>query len=365
MNVISHSADSFRNLKNTHIQAHPSMNIIFGENGQGKTNIIESIWLFTGCYSFRTHKNIQLVCDTADEAKAKLEFFASEREQIAEMTIGKTKNIVLNGAACESPRAMMGRFRCVVFSPSALSVIKGSPGERRKLLDVALSLIKPNYAVLMSRYIRTLDQRNALIKKISEKQYDSSVLDAWDDALASLGASIIKYRLDYIDRLREKSANIYSGISSSKENFTVSYSFGKSMKLNSDKDIKEILLAELFNSRESDLKKLYTSAGPHSDDLLVTLNGRDARLYGSQGQQRSCALALKLGEASVMGSLTGEEPVVLLDDVMSELDEGRQKFILNYLDSWQVFITCCDPSTLMRSENGKVFEVIDGTVSER
>ena len=163
----------------------------------------------------------------------------------------------------------------------------------------------------------------------------------------------------------KKSADIYSGISSSKEKFDVSYSFGKSKELKDGNDIKNILFNELINSRESDLKKLYTSAGPHSDDLIVTLNCRDARIYGSQGQQRSCALALKLGEASIMGELTGEEPVVLLDDVMSELDESRQKFILNYLNNWQVFITCCDPSQLMRSENGKVFEVIDGTVSER
>ena len=365
MNVISHSADRFRNLKNTHIEAHPSMNIIFGENGQGKTNIIESIWLFTGCYSFRTHKNNELVCDTEEEARAKLRFFASEREQTAEMKIGKTKDIVLNGVSCESPRAMMGKFRAVVFSPSTLSVVKGSPGERRRLTDIALSIIKPNYAVIMSRYLRTLNQRNALIKKIYEKQYDLSILDTWDEALSSLGASIIEYRLAYIENLKEKSSAIYSGISSSKESFDIRYSFGKTTGINGDKDIKEVLLNELHSTRESDLKKLYTSAGPHSDDLSITVNGRDARLYGSQGQQRSCALALKLGEASVMGETTGEEPIVLLDDVMSELDEGRQKFILNYLDSWQVFITCCDPSTLMRSENGKVFEVIDGTVSER
>ena len=365
MNVISHSADGFRNLKNTHIEAHPSMNIIFGENAQGKTNIIESIWLFTGCYSFRTHKNNELVCENSDEARAKLRFFASEREQTAEMKIGKTKDIILNGVACESPRAMMGKFRAVVFSPSTLSVIKGSPGERRKLVDVALSLIKPNYAVIMSRYLRTLNQRNALIKKINEKQYDLNILDTWDDALAALGASIIRYRLEYIEDLGKKSSEIYSGISSSKESFAVRYSFGKTTEIDGGTDIKEILLNELHSTRESDLKKLYTSAGPHSDDLIVTLNGRDARIYGSQGQQRSCALSLKLGEASVMGGLTGEEPVVLLDDVMSELDEGRQKFILNYLDSWQVFITCCDPSTLMRSENGKVFEVTGGTVSER
>ena len=368
MNVISHSADSFRNLKNTYIEAHPSMNIIFGENGQGKTNILESIWLFTGCCSFRTHKNIQLVNYSAGEAKAKLRFFAAEREQTAEMKIGKTKDIVLNGSACESPRQMLGKFRCVVFSPSTLAVVKGSPGERRKLVDIALSLIKPNYAVIMSRYLRTLDQRNALIKKISENRYDLNILDDWDEVISSLGASIIKYRLEYIENLKNKSREIYSGISSAKEEFSVGYSLGKisETQVSENKErIKEYLLNELFNSRESDLKKQYTSVGPHSDDLIVTLNGKDARIYGSQGQQRSCALALKLGEASIKSKKTGEEPVVLLDDVMSELDEGRQKFILNYLNNWQVFITCCEPSTLMRSENGKVFEVVDGTVNER
>lgn len=366
MKVITHGADRFRNLKSTYFEADPSMNVLYGENGQGKTNIIESIWLFTGCYSFRTHKNSQLICDGEKNAEAALKFNAGSRDQTAEMKIEKNKEIILNGIPCETPRVMMGKFCSVVFSPATLGVVEDGPGERRKLLDVALSLMKPNYAVLMSRYLRTLNQRNNLLKKINERAIPADTLLTWDEALARLGASVISYRLDYIKELKKLSAEIYSGISSSRESFSIKYSFAKDGEEGTDLNEIETRLADsLVKSRETDLKRLYTGSGPHADDLILTLDDREARAYGSRGQQRSCALALKLSEASIMGNLTGEAPVVLLDDVMSELDEGRQNFILNYLDSWQVFITCCDPSTLLRSEVGKIFEVKNGTVSEK
>lgn len=364
MRVISHSANNFRNLKESFFEADPSMNVIFGENGQGKTNIIESIWLFTGCYSFRTHKNIQLICDGEEKAESTLNFFSGAREQTAEMTVSKKKEIILNGSLCDSPRRMLGEFCAVVFSPSTLSVIKDGPSDRRKLIDVAISLIKPNYAVILSRYLRALNQRNNLLKKVSENPEFQSYLEPWDDAISSLGAKIIRYRIDYLKRLGELSAQIYSGISSSRESFSLAYSFCKEDEDPDEAEIKKRLEEHLFKSREADLKRLYTQSGPHSDDLIFSLDGRDARFYGSQGQQRSCALALKLSEASIMGEITGEAPVVLLDDVMSELDEGRQKFILNFLDNWQVFITCCDPSQLLRSETGKVFEVKQGKINQ-
>ncbi len=365
MKVTSHSADKFRNLKETFFEPCGSMNVIFGENGQGKTNIIESIWLFTGCYSFRTHKNSQLICEGEKEAKAQIDFFAFGRQQNAKLTVTKTKEMVLNGVNCESPREMMGKFCSVVFSPSTLSVVKGGPGDRRKLLDVALSLIKPNYASVMARYLRALDQRNSLLKKISERSLSPEYLVPWDETLSKLGAVIIKYRADYINELQKLSEEIYSGISGSRESFSVLYSFLKEKEeIINIEEAQKRLEEMLFKSREADLKRLYTGVGPHADDLFLELDGRDARFFGSQGQQRSGALALKLGEASIMGRITGEAPVVLLDDVMSELDEGRQRFILNYLDNWQVFITCCDPSQLMRSENGKIFEVINGKISE-
>ncbi|MBQ2903405.1 MAG: DNA replication/repair protein RecF [Clostridia bacterium] len=357
-----HSAKNFRNLEEIGFEPHPEMNIIYGENGQGKTNIIESIWLLTGFYSFRARKNAQLIEQGKEEAEINNRFYSHMREQNAVMKINKKKELTLNGIKEESPRVMMGKYYAVVFSPATLGIVQDGPGERRKLIDIALSLIKPNYAVIMSRYLRVLDQRNALLKKMGERSFENDYIAPWDAELANLGTKIIKYRLDYVEQLSALSSDIYKGISSGREEFTFYYDFSKDNI--SEEQIKEKLVAEIEKSREADLKRLYTNAGPHTHDLVLNLNGRDARVFGSQGQQRSCALAMKLGEASIIETVTGESPVVLLDDVMSELDEGRQTFILNYLDNWQVFITCCDPSTLLRSKKGKAFEVFEGKIKE-
>ena len=357
-----HSAKNFRNLSKVSFEPHGEMNVIYGENGQGKTNIIESIWLMTGFYSFRARKNAQLIELGKDEAEIETAFYSHMREQNAVMKINKRKELVLNGVKEETPRVMMGKYFAVVFSPATLGIVQDGPGERRKLLDIALSLIKPNYAVVMSRYLRVLDQRNALLKKFGERCFENGYILPWDTELANLGAKIIKYRLDYVEQLSELSAEIYKGISSDRETFSFYYDFSKENI--SEEEIKEKLVADIEKTRDADIKRLYTNAGPHTHDLVLTLNGRETRAFGSQGQQRSCALAMKLGEASIIEKITGEAPVVLLDDVMSELDEGRQTFILNYLDNWQVFITCCDPSQLLRSKKGKSFEVINGEIKE-
>ncbi|MEE1011091.1 MAG: DNA replication/repair protein RecF [Acutalibacteraceae bacterium] len=362
MIIKHHSAKNFRNIDFVEFDPHPEMNVIYGENGQGKTNIIESIWLLTGFYSFRARKNAQLIKQGTDEAEIENNFYSHSREQLAVMKINKRKEITLNGIKEESPRVMMGKYYAVVFSPATLGLVQDGPGERRKMLDIALSLIKPNYAVVMSRYLRVLEQRNALLKKMGERSFDYDYMVPWDTELANLGTKIIKYRLDYVEQLSALSAEIYNGISSGREKFDFYYDFSKENI--SEEQIKEKLVAEIEKSREADIKRLYTNAGPHTHDIVLNLNGRDARVFGSQGQQRSCALAMKLGEASIIEKITGECPVVLLDDVMSELDEGRQTFILNYLDNWQVFITCCDPSTLLRSKKGKAFEVVNGEIKE-
>ena len=362
MIIKHHSAKNFRNLQSVSFDPHPEMNVIYGENGQGKTNIIESIWILTGFYSFRARKNAQLIEQGKSESEIENIFYSHSREQNAVMKINKRKEIVLNGVKEESPRVMMGKYYAVVFSPSTLGLVQDGPGERRKMLDVALSLVKPNYAVIMSRYLRVLDQRNALLKKFGERSFENDYIIPWDNELASLGAKIVKYRLDYVEELSALSSEIYKGISSGREEFTFHYDF--SAENISEEEIKEKLVADIEKTREADIKRLYTNAGPHTHDLVLNLNGRDVRTFGSQGQQRSCALAMKLGEASIIEKITGECPVVLLDDVMSELDEGRQTFILNYLDNWQVFITCCDPSQLLRSKKGKAFEVINGEIKE-
>ena len=363
MIITDHSSFNFRNIKECSIQPDSEMNIIYGENGQGKTNLIESIWMMTGFYSFRARKNSQLIMQGEDSAKIKTEFFSGGRQQNAVINIGEKKDLILNGVKEESPRAIMGSFFAVVFSPSTLGIVQDGPSERRKMLDIGLSLIKPNYALVTSKYLRVIDQRNALFKKFGENSRNMRDYFApWDDELVNLGAKIIKYRLDYIEKLEQSSQKIYEGISSGREKFSFYYSFSKENI--SEDEIKERLRADIDKSFETDIRRTYTCAGPHSHDLVLTLDGRDARIFGSQGQQRSCTLAMKLSEAEITEKITGECPVVLLDDVMSELDEGRQKFILNFLDNRQVFITCCDPSTLLRRGRGKVFEVNNGTVKE-
>ncbi len=362
MIILDHSAKNFRNLENIHFEPHGEMNVIYGENGQGKTNIIESIWMLTGFYSFRARKNIQLIKQGEAEAEINTKFYSEKREQCALMKINKRKELILNGVNEESPRAMIGKYYSVVFSPNTLSIVQNGPSERRKLLDVALSLIKPNYAVIMSRYLRAVDQRNALLRKYSEKKFDMIYFEPWNNEIINLGTKIIKYRLEYIQKLSEISQSVYNGISSGREKFSFCYDFSKN--LIGDDEIKTKLSDDMERTRDSDFKRLYTNFGPHTHDLFLTLDNNDVRIYGSQGQQRSCALSMKLGEASVIEKITGECPVVLLDDVMSELDESRQSFILNYLDNRQVFITCCDPSQLLRSKKGKIFEVKSGGIKE-
>ncbi|MBR2730940.1 MAG: DNA replication and repair protein RecF [Clostridia bacterium] len=310
MYVQQHAAERFRNLAAVRMTPDPEMNVIFGKNGQGKTNLIESLWMLTGFYSFRSHKNAHLVADGAKEAVITDQFFSAGRGQTVEMRIHARKEITLNGVKEASPRAMMGRFPAVVFSPQTLSVVQDGPAERRRLMDIALSLMKPNYALLYSNYKRALDQRNALLKKIVERKFDAAMMAPWDAELVKLGTRIIQYRLQYLEKLNAAATEIYRGISGGNETFSFYYDFQRETA--DETAILEKLMASLDRSREADLKRLYTNVGPHADDLVLQLDGRDARIYGSQGQQRSCALALKLGEASVIRDVTGECPIVLL-----------------------------------------------------
>jgi len=364
MKIERHQAQNYRNLEKIEFEPSAGINIIYGENGQGKTNIIESIWLFTGCQSFRTHKCSELVNENEKTARIEIDFFARGREQNAQMTIDAKRQVKLNGIWQETPRKLLGEFQAVVFSPSALSIVKDGPSEKRRFIDIAISLLKPNYACLISRYIKAMAQRNALLKQLSEKGGDPLLLAPWDEELSRIGAKILSYRLKYIGELAVIAAEIYSGISAGKETLAIEYIQSFKSEGKTEKELKDAMLAALEKNRQTDIRRQLTSVGPHKDDLMIDINGLGARSYGSQGQQRSCALALKLGEAAILMETCGEQPVALLDDVMSELDCGRQTFLLKYLEGWQVFITCCDPSILSRVNTGKTFEVEAGKIKQ-
>lgn len=362
MTVNSVKIKNFRNIADLSFTADNGVNVIYGENAQGKTNILESIWLFTGCKSFRGAKDNELIKFGEDFAKINLDFCDNSREKKSEITIAdKKKNASLNGVSLRSTAELIGSFYAVIFSPVHLSLIKDGPSARRKFLDTALCQLKPSYAEHLAGYKRALVQRNALLKDLHLNSELYDMLDTWDDQLARYSALVIKERLQYVDLLSDYSKSIYSGISENKESFSVFYS----KNICKDISVKDIYLSEienLKNSRKEDILSKTSTVGPHRDDLEILINNVSARSFGSQGQQRSCALALKLGESEIIKKVTGETPVALLDDVMSELDEKRQDYVLNHINDRQVFLTCCDPSQVLRLCGGKSFLIKGGEI---
>lgn len=362
MTVNSVKIKNFRNIADLSFTADNGVNVIYGENAQGKTNILESLWLFTGCKSFRGAKDNELIKFGEAFAKINLDFSDNLREKKSEIIIAdKKKNASLNGVSLRSTAELIGSFYAVIFSPVHLSLIKDGPSARRKFLDTALCQLKPSYAEHLAGYKKTLMQRNALLKDLHLNSELYDMLDIWDEQLARYSAFVIKERLQYIDLLSEYSKSIYSGISENKEDFSVFYS----ENINKDISVKDIYLRQienLKNSRKEDIFSKTTTVGPHRDDLEILINNVSARSFGSQGQQRSCALALKLGESEIIKKITGETPVALLDDVMSELDEKRQDYVLNHINDRQVFLTCCDPSQVLRLCGGKSFYIKGGEI---
>ncbi len=365
MKITKFEAERFRNINDMCLIPDEGINVIYGENGHGKTNIIEAIWLFTGFKSFRTRKNSEMIPYEEDYLKISMDYFSENREQKISLKSDNQKSeIYKNEIKLVSPRSLIGEFFSVVFSSNHLNLIKGGPDERRKFLDIAISQIKPSYARVLSDYVRSVKQRNALLKNFGETQYEYDMLDLWDNTISRLGGKITFERLNYIDDLIKSAEEIHEGISSGREKLTIKYNqVGREDKF----DEKEIILSledALKKSRENDIKNKFTSKGPHRDDFDVNLNSKNIKNFGSQGQQRSAALSLKLAEASLIKIMNDEQPVALLDDVMSELDTGRQDYILNKLKDWQVFISCCEPTQVLRLQKGKSFRIENGKIAE-
>lgn len=364
MKINSVKLNNFRNISSMELHATDGVNVIYGENAQGKTNILEAIWLFTGCKSFRGSKDTEFIKFNEDIAKINLDFSDNVRNKKSEIIIGnKKKNVYLNGVSLRSSSELIGSFYAVIFSPSHLSLIKDGPSGRRRFLDTALCQLKPSYAEHLAGYRRALLQRNALLKDLhlSPQLYD--ILDSLDDQLSRYSSAVISERLKYIEILSQYSKQIYAGISENKEYFNVTYSRNDITDINiSVNDLYNLELERIKNARKEDVLYKTTTIGPHRDDIDILINNVSARSFGSQGQQRSCALALKLGESEIIKKITGETPVALLDDVMSELDEKRQDYVLNHINDRQVFLTCCDPSQVLRLCGGKSFLINGGEI---
>lgn len=359
MKVLSLKLKNYRNFDNELFKPSDGINIIYGDNAQGKTNLIESIWLFTGGRSFRGSKDADLVKFNNDFAELKMDFFSEERNQEALIRIiNKKRKISINKIEKNSPSSLIGTFCAVVFSPNHLSLVKDGPSDRRKFINTALCQLKPNYCAALLRYNHVLTQRNSLLKDIKYHKELLETLDVWEENLSNYGAIIIKERVKYIQLLQNKAKTFYRGISDDKESFSVLYKPNViKYDIIEDDEIAVSFLDELKRHRKDDLMLGYTSIGPHRDDLSFNINSLNAKSFGSQGQQRSLVLSLKLAEASILKEQTNQMPVILLDDVMSELDSKRQKYLIDSIKEWQVFLTCCDPANIINLNGPKKFEI--------
>lgn len=368
MKVNELTTQHFRNLDDFTFTANPKINVIFGNNAQGKTNLMEALWLFTGNRSFRGSKEAEMISFNQKNAKLTVLFDCDGREQTAQLMLGERKRHFLNQVPIKTPSEFAGRYYAVVFSPSDLSFVKDGPEKRRKFLDIAISQLKPVYQKYLNQYNRVLIQRNALLKDLYYNPSLESTVDLWDLQLAKLGTILTSFRVDYLKKLNNFSGKIYEGISNGTEQAEFFY---KSTVFSEETDVLgytdetiEKYGRALFESREEDKKFGSTSVGIHRDDIEILINGLPARQYGSQGQQRSSVLALKLGESELLRHVTGESPIMLLDDVMSELDSVRQDYILNHLENQQVFITCCDLSNALRLKSGSIYHVEQGKIKK-
>lgn len=362
MKINSLKVQNYRNIENIEIIPSDGVNIIYGNNAQGKTNLLEAMWLFTGCRSFRGSKEKELIRFGCDFSKTEMNFFDEMRNRTAVITIDEKKHLELDGVNFSSCSELFGEFFGIIFTPDHLNLVKGGPAERRKFINTALCQLKPKYSNVLGKYNKILEQRNTLLKDISYHSELTEILDIWDEKFSFYSAVIISQRLRYLDEIKPFLENIYEGISSGKEKISLEYDSPFSYEEKDTEKLREKILYELKKCRDEDIRNGITSLGPHKDDILIKLDGISAKAFASQGQKRSCALSLKLSEAAVMKKITGRQPIAFLDDVMSELDDSRQDYLLNHIDDWQVFITCCEPSSILKTKNGKIFEMCGGKI---
>lgn len=343
----------FRNIEEEEFFPDKEMNVICGDNAQGKTNIIEAIWLFTGAKSFRGAKDREMIKINGPYAVAEAEFISSGIKKEAKIEIKEKREAFLNGKKLSSPSELSEHFSAIVFSPGDINIVCGAPSLRRRFLDTAIFQLYPQYIELLKKYNRAVIQRNSILKDSFKDASIRFFLEDFEKEIIKSGEKIIEYRKKYIDMLSKTAPEIYAELSGKKEIFEIDYlsSSGESL----EKAIKK--------SQKEDMKRGITSVGPHRDDILFSINGFSSREYSSQGQKRSIALTAKLASAEIMKRITGEQPVALLDDVMSELDKSRQNYILNHIKGWQVFITCCEKSHFENLKKGKVFTVKNGGIT--
>ncbi len=350
---------NFRNYDEIHLEFNKNINFIIGDNAQGKTNLLEAIFMSSISKSFRTSKDFEMIRFGKDYCMIKI---YAEKELFPvniEIKIDKNKGkfIKIDGISASKASELLEKVYIVIFSPEDLKIVKDEPEKRRKFIDRELSMLKPSYYNSLSNYKKVLAQRNIYLK---ERDIDFTILDIWDIQLAEYGSKIIEMRQNFIKKIDVISSDIHKKITNGKELLKIEYD-PNVFNLN---DNKKALYEELKKSVNNDLRLRTTTKGPHRDDIQFFIDDVNVRNFGSQGQQRTAALSLKLAELNLIKEESGESAILLLDDVMSELDSTRQKFLVKTLSDTQLFITTTEITPCLEEElkNGNIYNIEKGKI---
>jgi DNA replication and repair protein RecF len=390
MNIIGLELRNFRNYKDISIDFGSDVSVLFGENGQGKTNILEAVYLCSCLRSHRTSKDSDLINRDEKFYNVKIDFFEKKDEKgkplfIENIDILYSENengnslikkggrvLKYNESKVDKNSEIIGLFNSVIFAPEDLYIIKDGPSARRRFIDLMISQIRVSYFKELNKFQKILLQRNALLKQMRDGKYDRSYdqIIIWDIAYAASCSKIIKTRMYFIEKINEIASNCHKNISYGKEDILVKYKTISGIDFNTgEEDINNLILNKLKTMFSEDVEKGNTAIGPHRDDMEITINGELIRSFASQGQQRTAVLSLKIAELEIIKNETGKCPVLLLDDVMSELDKKRRKTLLESVGEAQIILTCTDKSHIEEdflSDNKhrdiKFFEVQNGKI---
>ena len=365
MNLENIELHNFRNYRELQLEFAPGVNLLVGDNAQGKTNLLEAIGYLGSGKSFRTQKNSELVYLGQDFAEVKGAVYSQERQQELRWLLfsgQRPRQLYRNGIKKKTAADISGVLNTVLFCPEDLMVLKGGGAARRRLGDNSLCQLRPNYEAALTEYNRILEQKSRILKDRHENPGLLEILPEYNTRLCQVGALLISYRARFYDALGKAAKTCHESFSGGKEDFSLSY---KTVSTVDDpfapvKYLTDRLLEHLESHYRAELESSQCLTGPHKDDFDVTLSGLSVKAFGSQGQTRTAAISLKIAQRELMHKESGEIPVLLLDDVLSELDPGRQDFVLNQITEGQVFITCCEPGRFTKL--GKTIQIANGEV---
>jgi DNA replication and repair protein RecF len=358
--------ENFRNYSAFYAEFCPGINVIYGENAQGKTNLLEAVEYLAGCKSHRARADRELLRFDQDYGRIRGEIQSRSRTFQVEIKLNRhsRRAISANGVKLKTAGELSGILNTVLFCPEDLFLIREGAAARRRFLDLSICQLRPRYAKALSEYNRLYEHKTRILRDWKEKPDLLNTLEDFNLRMAQTGAILIHYRAHYIRKLREYAPEIHRDFSGGKELLSLDYHTVSTVRApeGSVSEIFAQLMEHQASHRTAELESRSCLSGPHKDDLVVDLNGVSAKTYGSQGQTRTAALSLKLAEREIAFRDTGAYPVLLLDDVLSELDARRQEFVLNRITGGQVFITCCEDERLERLEDGKVFHIHGGKI---